>query len=107
LQGNSPFKFSEAQSHYSNAGRNREFAGASANDANKFAKDKDVNKLEAAKNYNSAHNDFELAGQQGKDAAKAGNKTDAALCNSMDKQMHYSERADADAKEANDPRYTL
>jgi hypothetical protein len=91
LQGNSPFRFSEAQSDYSNAGFNRDFAGVIA---------EDVNKLEAEKNYRQAHDDFELAKQQGKDAAKAGNKDDAATCVSSDRRMNYSEKADLAEKAA-------
>jgi len=79
VQGNNPFRFSEAQSNYSNAGFNRNFAAAIAKD-----------KLEVAKNYRQAHDDFELAKQQGKDAAEAGNKDDAAICARSDGRMDYS-----------------
>lgn len=102
LQGNSPFRFSDAQSHYSNAGYNRDYAGVIA---------EDVNKLEVAKNYNYAHDDFELAKKQGKDAAKAGNLDDAATCNRSDDRMDYSNKADLAKKAAEhflkDPRNKL
>jgi hypothetical protein len=99
LQSNSPFRFSDAQSHYSNAGFNRDFAGAIA---------QDVDKLEVAKHYGRAHDDFELAKQQGKDAAKAGNKDDAARCDSSDRDMNYSKLADLAEKAAlKDPRNKL
>jgi hypothetical protein len=91
LQGNSHSRFSQAQSDYSNAGFNRNAAGVIA---------EKVNKLEVEKNYRRAGEDYGLAKQQGKDAARTGNKDDAARCDSSDRQMNYSEKADLAEKAA-------
>jgi hypothetical protein len=93
LQGNSPFRFSDAQDHYANAGYNRDVAGVFS---------QDVNKLEAPKNYQYAHDDYELAKKQGKDAAKAGDRDDAATCDRSDERMDYSNKADLAQKAADD-----